>query len=140
MSNSKWLMGLHHIPYPSTLRFSPNGMMPCVSCEPHLSSMFDLLTYLHVAPLKPLTRCQVSPTTLFASKNVKFLLSRNSTKFDMVASFRETIPTVKSVSSSKIYKYFSFLSKLLFYHFSENSNFLGSYILPSLKGISLSIK
>ena len=38
MSISHWLMGLHPYPYPSTLRFSPNGMMPCVSSEPHLSS------------------------------------------------------------------------------------------------------
>ena len=37
-----------------------------------------------------------------ASKNVKFRLSRNSTKFDMVARFRETIIMVKSVSSSEI--------------------------------------
>ena len=37
-------------------------------------------------------------------KTCKFRLSRNSTKFDVVARFRETIPTVKSVSSSEIYK------------------------------------
>ena len=35
-------------------------------------------------------------------KMCKFLLSRNSTKFDVVARFRETIPTVKFVSSSEI--------------------------------------
>ena len=74
MSNLKWPMGLHLIPYPSTLRFSPNGIMPCVTCEPHLSSMFDFLIDLHVAPLKPLTRCQVSRTTPVASKNMKFRL------------------------------------------------------------------
>ena len=38
VSISHWLMGLHPHLYPSTLRFSPNGMMPCVSSEPHLSS------------------------------------------------------------------------------------------------------
>ena len=38
VSSFHWLMGLHPYPYPSTLRFSPNGMMPCVSSEPHLSS------------------------------------------------------------------------------------------------------
>ena len=37
-----------------------------------------------------------------ASKYVKFGLSRNSTKFDVVARFRERIPTVKSVSSYEI--------------------------------------
>ena len=37
-----------------------------------------------------------------ASKNVKFRLSWNSTKFNVVARFRKTIPTVKSVSSSEI--------------------------------------
>ena len=36
------------------------------------------------------------------SKDVKFRLSRNSTKFDVVARFHETIPMVKSVSSSEI--------------------------------------
>ena len=35
-------------------------------------------------------------------KNCKFRLSRNSTKFDVVARFCEMIPTVKSVLSSKI--------------------------------------
>ena len=35
-------------------------------------------------------------------KNVKFILSQNSTKFDWVARFRETNSTVKSVSSSEI--------------------------------------
>ena len=35
-------------------------------------------------------------------KTCKFRLSQNSTKLDMVARFRETISTVKSVSSFKI--------------------------------------
>ena len=35
-------------------------------------------------------------------KACKFRLSRNLTKFDVVARFRERIPTVKSVSSSEI--------------------------------------
>ena len=35
-------------------------------------------------------------------KNVKFILSRNPTKFDGVTRFRETNSTVKSVSSFKI--------------------------------------
>ena len=45
----------------------------------------------------------------------------------MVARFRETIPTVKYVSSSEIYKNFGFLPKLQFCLFSENWNFLESY-------------
>ena len=35
-------------------------------------------------------------------KTCKFLLSQNSMKFDVVARFREKIPTVKSVLSSEI--------------------------------------
>ena len=45
----------------------------------------------------------------------------------MLSRFRKTIPTVKSVSSSEIYKNFGFLPKLQFYPFSKNWNFLGSY-------------
>ena len=56
----------------------------------------------HVAYLEQLVKYQVSRTPLRVSKNMKFRLSRNSTKFDMVARFRETIPTAKSVSSSEI--------------------------------------
>ena len=48
---------------------------------------------------------QVSRTILCALKNVKFRLSRNSTKFEDVARFCETIPTVKSVSSSEVKKF-----------------------------------
>ena len=40
--------------------------------------------------------------TLVALKNVKFRLSRNSTKFDVVARLHETIPTMKFASSSEI--------------------------------------
>ena len=69
---------------------------------------------------------QVSHTTLGASKNVKFRLSWNSTKFDVTARFRETIPTVKSVSLSEIYKKIpNFLPKLLFYPFSKIRIFRG---------------
>ena len=49
------------------------------------------------------------------SKNVKFRMSRNSTKLDVVARFHDTIPTVKSVSSSEIYK--NFLEFDQNYHF-----------------------
>ena len=64
-----------------------------------------------------------------ASKNVKFRLSRNSTKFDGVTRFCETNSTVKSVSSSEIYKISDFQSKLPFYHFSEKLNFPRFYRL-----------
>ena len=48
--------------------------------------------------------CQVSRTTLIASKNVQISIVSEFDEFDVVARFRETIPTVKSVSSSEIYK------------------------------------
>ena len=43
----------------------------------------------------------------------------------MVARFHEMIPTVKSISSSEIYKNFRFLPKLPFCSFSEKLDFLG---------------
>ena len=45
-------------------------------------------------------KCPTLP--LIASKNVKFRLSRNSTKLDVVARFRETIPILKFVLPSEI--------------------------------------
>ena len=59
---------------------------------------------------------QVSRITLDALKNVKFRLSRNSTKFDVIARFRETIPTMKPVSSSEIKKFNSDFDRN--YHFT----------------------
>ena len=50
----------------------------------------------------PCVTCLGRHPTPVASKNVKFRPSRNSTKFDWVIRFRETISTVKSVSSSEI--------------------------------------
>ena len=48
-------------------------------------------------------------------KTCKFRLSRNSTKFNVLARFRETIPMVKSVLSFEIQrKNFGFLTKLQF--------------------------
>ena len=38
MSNSHCLRGLHLILLSNHFRFPSNGMMPCVTCEPHLSS------------------------------------------------------------------------------------------------------
>ena len=54
----------------------------------------------HVSPTW-LAMCRL---TLVTSKYVKFRLSWNPTKFDWVAIFRETIPTVQSVSSSEVLK------------------------------------
>ena len=51
------------------------------------------------------SKCAKCPVLrLLLRKTCKFRLSWNSTKFDVVARFRKTIPTVKSVSSSEIYK------------------------------------
>ena len=66
-------------------------------------------------------------------KMCQLRLSRNSTKFYVLARFRETIPTVKSVLSSDIQRInFGFLTeitilepKLRFCHFSRNWNFSG---------------
>ena len=49
------------------------------------------------------SKCAKCPALcLLPRKTCKFRLSRNSTKFDVVARFCETIPTVKSVLSSEI--------------------------------------
>ena len=60
MSSFHWLMGLHPYPYPSTLRFSPNGMMPCLSSEPHLTSS--------------LTASSLDKWSLLATQNVPSVL------------------------------------------------------------------
>ena len=60
----------------------------------HVVGDFCHITYI--------SRAFLRHPTLGALKNVKFQLSQNSTKFDVVARFREMILTVKSVSSSKI--------------------------------------
>ena len=59
---------------------------------------------------------QVSRTTLSALKNVKFRLSRNSMKFDVIARFRETFPTTKPILSSEIKKFISDFDRN--YHFT----------------------
>ena len=71
----------------------------------HLSTHATCVTWVHVVGNSCHFTCLSNPfygTRHGALKNVKFRLSRNSTKFDMVARFHETIPTVKSVSSSEI--------------------------------------
>ena len=63
---------------------------------------------------------QVSHTTFGASKNMKFRPSQNSTKFNVVARFRETISTVKSVSRVV---YVTVFNGLNFSKWSEQVNF-----------------
>ena len=55
--------GLHPYPYPTTMRFPSNGMMPCVTCEPTLELMFDCICTRHVAPLghPKRAKCPASP-------------------------------------------------------------------------------
>ena len=73
---------------------------------------------------------QVSHSTLGALKNVKFRLYRNSTKFDVISRFCETILTVKPVLSSEIKKFISdFDRNYYFTIFFKNSNFPGFHII-----------
>ena len=71
-----------------------------------LTNHATCVTWVHVVGdfchITCLSKTILRHSTLGASKKMKFRLSRNQTKFDMVARFRETTPTVKSVSSSKI--------------------------------------
>ena len=77
-------------------------------------------TWLNVSHSHKCTTCHaIYHPTPDALKNIKFLLSRNPTKFDGITRFCEKNSTVNSVSSSEIYKISGFQSKLSFYHFSE---------------------
>ena len=58
----------------------------------------------HMVGHVPSTWLAMCRPTRVSSKYVKIRLSQNSTKFDWVANFHETIPTVQSVLSSEIYK------------------------------------
>ena len=61
-------------------------------------------------------------------KMCKFRKSQNSTKFDILARFREKIPTVKSVSSSEIKRInFRFFTEIMILPFLRKLDFLGSY-------------
>ena len=80
-----------------------------------------------MAQCEPLNSCQVSFTTLDASKNVKFRLSWNSTKFNVVARFRKMLSTVKSISSYQIYKIFGFLTEIIVLPFLIKFDFLRFY-------------
>ena len=60
-------------------------------------------TWLNVSHSHKCTTCHaMCHSTPDTSKNVKFRLSRNSTKFDSITRFCKTNSTVKSVSSSEI--------------------------------------
>ena len=87
----------------SFLSFLSSLLSTC--CEPpiyNISNPQHLDTWLAMCLRR--TCIAMCHSTSDVSKNVKFLLSWNPTKFDWVARFRKTIPTVKSVSSSEIYK------------------------------------
>ena len=72
----------------------------------HLSNLATCFTRVHVIcdffHITCLSKTVLRHPTLGASKNEKFRLSRNSTKFDVVVRFRKTILTLKSGSSSEI--------------------------------------
>ena len=70
-------------------------------------------------------------------KTCKFRLSRNSTKFYVLARFRETIPTVKSVfvirdleNKFRIFnRNYNFITEITILPFFQKLEFLGSYII-----------
>ena len=102
MSTFHWLIGLPLSSYPPTLDFHP--IRRC-----HMSTWAPLDSPC-LTNSAPDTRHTVSHSKYakcpalrsFPRKMCKLRLSRNLTKFDVVARFRKTIPTVKFVSSSKI--------------------------------------
>ena len=111
-------------------------MLPHVSYGSHLGSLFELLYTLHVAHCKPLIMCQVSCITLGASKNMKFQLSRNSTKFDVVARFHKTIPTVSPLRHLKSRKNLDFPTEITILPFLRKIEFSRVVHSSPLKRIS----
>ena len=75
---------------------------------------------------------QVSRTTLGALKNVKFRLSRNATKFVVVARFHETIQTVSPFHHPRSRKIMDFDRNYHFTNFHKIRIFLGFYNLICL--------
>ena len=100
-------------------------IFPIISSIRHLVQCESFIQVHHMS-------CHVIPDV---SKNVKFRLSWNPMKFDGVTRFRKTNSTVKSVSSSEIYKIFGFQPKLPFYPFSEKLNFSRVFYSSSLNRI-----
>ena len=108
-------------------QYEPFIQVPCVTCYTTWPSYHVSIS--QGSKWHPHGHAMCHPT-LGASENVKFSLSRNSTKFDRVTRFCETNSTVKSVSSSEIYKIFDFQPKLPFYPYSEKLNFFPSFTIP----------
>ena len=83
----------------------PHGSIYAVHLHP-ISNHATCVTWVHVVGdffhTACLSQAVIRHPTPGDSKNVKFRLSRNSMKFDVVARFREMIPTVKSIWSSEI--------------------------------------
>ena len=108
MSSFKWLI----MDFPYTLSiyhgFSFNGMMPCVSCESHLAhclthsqlDMWLILSYSNVPSVPHRSRCleklEIPTVSEFDEIRHDFRVAI------VIARFRKTIPTVKSISSSDI--------------------------------------
>ena len=136
MSTFQWLLRFPLILSSLYHGFPSNDMMPHVTYSPYLSSLFDLLT---MPQCEPFNTYHMSRVTLVASKNVKFRLSRNLTKFDAVTRFRETIPTVKSVSLSEIYKNSGFLAEITILPFFRKLKFSRVLHIPKRYFFSLVI-
>ena len=88
--------------YPSTLNFSPirRCRMSPMGLTLELKLTDSAPDTWHIVSHSKCAKCPILRS--LPQKMCKFRLSRNSTKFDVVSRFCETIPTVKSVSSSKI--------------------------------------
>ena len=91
-SSTTWLNVSHEIPFTHMAHCEPFFQVD------HMALPNVTLLGFHVASPN-LAMCYPTP---YASKDVKSQLPRNPTKFDVVAKFRETISTEKSVSSSEI--------------------------------------
>ena len=108
MSNCHWFLRLHTYCLSIIVDFhplrrcsmstwAPLGYLCLTNSVPDARYLLNHLKYVKCSILSSLSR-----------KACKFRLSRNSMKFDVIARFRETIPTMKSVSSSEIQKNFGF--------------------------------
>ena len=101
MSNFSLALRIFLILLSIYLGFPSNHVLPHVHVGPTLelkltNSVPDMWhTVSH-------SKCAKSPTTLVASKNMQISTISEFDKFDVIARFRETIPTVKFVLSSEI--------------------------------------
>ena len=102
MSNFSLALRIFLILLSIYLGFPSNHVLPHVHVGPTLGLKLtesEPDTW-HIASHSKCTKCP--PLRSLPRKTCKFQSSWNSTKFDAVARFRETIPTVKSVLSFKI--------------------------------------